>query len=124
MVLEIMSRRFFAISLIIIGLLANFVNIVSAIDSDTTIYLSEQIILFILWILLFGFWFDAKTPDMNILLSIILVPYTIFFIWYALPLFGITNWIVSAVFGAIALSTMAWSIDMKVKVKKEKEDLE
>lgn len=77
------------------------------------INVSPEIILLILWILLFNWWFKSESEDMTILLGILFVPYGIFFSWYALPLLNLTHWTIYFFFVAISLIVGVYCLDIK-----------
>lgn len=74
---------------------------------------TPEILLFILWILLFNWWFKSEGEDMTILLGILFTPYSIFFAWYALPLLGLTHWLIYFFFIAMALIVGIFCLDIK-----------
>ena len=72
-----------------------------------------EILLFILWILLFHWWFKSESEDMTMLLGVIFTPFSVFFAWYALPLLGLTHWLIYFFFVAMALIVAVYCLDIK-----------
>jgi len=81
---------------------------------------SPEVILLIIWILLFNWWFKSESEDMTVLLGIIFMPYSVFFCWYALPTLSLTHWMVYFFFISVGLIVITYSLDVKYKWRGKK----
>lgn len=77
------------------------------------------VFLFLIWFILIYFWFYSESEDMTTLLSVIFVPYDVFFTWYALPLFNAEHFVIKLLFISIALIVSIYTIDLHRKKEKK-----
>lgn len=82
--------------------------------------LTPGLFLFVLWILLFNWWFNAESEDMTMLLGILFLPYSIFFALTGLPLLGLAMWEIYFIVIALGLIVTVYTLDLKFDLRHRK----